>query len=83
MQPVTLHTELYAFGHAAGDVCVAEAVAFYDATFDGVRAGRAVKSGAATSREAENLIGEQHGPSEQGVFAHSVFFLQALGIKRS
>jgi hypothetical protein len=66
-----------------GDVCDAEAVAFSDATFDAVRAARAVKSGAVTSAEAENLIAEQHGRSEQGVFAHSVFFVQALGIKRS
>jgi hypothetical protein len=65
-----------------GDVCDAEAVAFHNATFDAVRAARAVKSGAVTPAEAENLIAEQHGRSEQGVFTHSVFFVQALGIKR-
>jgi len=66
-----------------GDVSDAEAVAFYDATFDAVRAARAVKSGAVTSAEAETSSRSNTADSEQGVFAHSVFFVQALGIQRS
>ena len=62
-----------------GDVRDAEAVAFCNATFDAVRAARAVTSGAVTSAEAENLIAEQLCRSEQGAFAHSVSLVQALG----
>ena len=46
-------------------------------------AARAVTAGALTVSQLEDFLAEQDRRFEQGVFAQSVFFVQALGTKPS
>ena len=46
-------------------------------------AARAVNAGALTTAQVEDFVAEQERRFEQGVFAQSIFFVQALGTKHS
>jgi predicted carbohydrate-binding protein with CBM5 and CBM33 domain len=76
MQAADLEVQLTTVGRVIEDWPASRTLQRVDAA-----AALAVKEGAIGAAEVDDFLGEQQRRFDQGVFAQSVFFVQALGTK--